>query len=128
MPKLKSLEDLALLRANFQKDVGLRLDVGTTITVGMGTCGITAGAREVMHAILEELEKRNIEAHVTTVGCIGMCAKEPLVDIHQAGKPTITYGKITPAMVPRLIEEHLIKNQAIQEWVVKTEGAGAKSS
>ena len=124
MPKLKSLEELALLRANFQKDVGLRLDVGTTITIGMGTCGIAAGAREVMHAILDELAQRNIEAHVTTAGCIGICAKEPLVDVHQAGKPTVTYGNVTPAMVPRLIEEHLVKNQVLEEWVVKTERAG----
>jgi NADP-reducing hydrogenase subunit HndB len=120
MPKLKNLEELRRLRAEFQKDVRFRLDVGTTITVGMGTCGISAGAREVMHAILQELEKRDLNAHVTTVGCIGMCEKEPLVDIHQVGKPTITYGNITPAMVPRLIEEHLIKGQVVEEWMVKT--------
>jgi NADP-reducing hydrogenase subunit HndB len=120
MPKLKDLEELRRLRAEFQKDVRFRLDVGTTITVGMGTCGISAGAREVMHAILQELEKRDLNAHVTTVGCIGMCEKEPLVDIHQVGKPTITYGNITPAMVPRLIEEHLIHGQVVEEWVAKT--------
>ena len=118
MPKLKSLEELTRLRAKLQDDVTLRLDVGTTITVGMGTCGIAAGAREVMHAILEELDKRSINGRVTTVGCIGMCEKEPLVDIHQADKPTITYGNITSAMVPRLIEEHLIKGQMVEEWVV----------
>jgi NADP-reducing hydrogenase subunit HndB len=120
MPKLKSLEELSRLRAEFQDDVTLRLDVGTTITVGMGTCGISAGAREVMHAILEELDKRDLDAHLTTVGCIGMCEKEPLVDIHQADKPTVTYGNITPAMVPRLIEEHLINGKVVEEWVVKT--------
>ena len=120
MPKLKNLEELRRLRSEFQKDVRLRLDVGTTIAVGMGTCGIAAGAREVMHAILEELDKRNLDAHVTTVGCVGMCEKEPLVDIYQASKPTITYGNITPAMVARLIEEHLVKGQVIEEWVVKT--------
>ena len=125
MPKLKSLEELRRLRAEYQKDVSLRLDVGTTITVGMGTCGIAAGAREVMHAISEELEKRDFDAHVTTVGCVGMCEKEPLVDIHQADKPTITYGNITPAMVPRLIEEHLIKGELVEEWVVKTGRTGA---
>lgn len=119
MPKLKSLEELTRLRAKLQDDVTLRLDVGTTITVGMGTCGIAAGAREVMHAILEELDKRSISASVTTAGCIGICAKEPLVDIHQADKPTITYGNITSAKVPRLVEEHLIKGQVVKEWVVE---------
>ena len=118
MPKLKTLEDLKKLREEAQQDLKVRLETGTKITVGMGTCGIAAGARETMHAILEELKKREIEAHVTTVGCIGMCVKEPLVDIEQAGRPRITYGNVTPDMVPRLIEEHLIKGNVVQEWVV----------
>ena len=69
-------------------------ETGTRIIVGMGTCGIAAGARETMHAILEELGKREIEANVTTVGCIGLCVKEPLVDIEQAGKARISYGNV----------------------------------
>jgi (2Fe-2S) ferredoxin len=96
----------------------VRLQTGTTITVGMGTCGIAAGARETMHAILEELQKRQIDAHVTTVGCIGLCASEPLVDIEQAGHGRISYGNITADRVPRLIEEHLINNRVVEEWIV----------
>jgi len=118
MPKLKNLEDLKKLREEAQRDIRVRLDTGTKITVGMGTCGIAAGARETMHAILEELKKREIEAHVTTVGCIGMCASEPLVDIEQAGSDRITYGSVKVEMVPRLIEEHLINGRVVQEWVV----------
>jgi NADP-reducing hydrogenase subunit HndB len=118
MPKLKTLEDLKRVREEAQQTMKVRLDTGTTITVGMGTCGIAAGARETMHAILEELAKRNIDAHVTTVGCIGMCVSEPLVDIEQAGQPRITYANVKPDMVPRLIEEHLIKNQPVEEWVI----------
>ncbi len=118
MPKLKTLEDLKRLREEAQQDIKVRLETGTKITVGMGTCGIAAGARETMHAILKELKKFEIEAHVTTVGCIGMCVKEPLVDIEQAGKPRITYGNVTPDMVPTLIEEHLIKGNVVQECVV----------
>lgn len=118
MPKLKSLEDLKKIREEAQQTLKVRLETGTRIIVGMGTCGIAAGARDVMHAILQELEKRQIEAHVETVGCIGMCVHEPLVDIEQAGHSRITYGKVRPDMVPRLIEEHLIKGNVVQEWVV----------
>ncbi len=118
MPKLKSLDELRRLREQAQSDIKTRVDTGTTIVVGMGTCGIAAGARETMHAILEELNARNIEAHVTTVGCIGMCVREPLVDIEQAGKPRVTYGNITKDKVSRLIEEHLVKGQVVGEWVV----------
>ncbi len=118
MPKLKTIEDLKRLRSEAQGEIKVRLETGTKITVGMGTCGIAAGARDTMHAILEELKKREIDANVTTVGCIGMCIREPLVDIEQAGKPRITYGNVKPAMVPRLIEEHLIKGNVVDEWVV----------
>jgi NADP-reducing hydrogenase subunit HndB len=118
MPRLKSLEELQELRQRLQKDIKARADTSTTITVGMGTCGIAAGARETMRAILAELEARSIDAHVTTVGCIGMCSREPLVDIQQGDEPRVTYGDVTPEMVPRLIEEHLVQGNVVEEWVV----------
>jgi NADP-reducing hydrogenase subunit HndB len=118
MPKLKNIEDLQKLRAQVQKDIEARAETSTTITIGMGTCGIAAGAREVMRAIIDQLDERGIAAHITTVGCIGMCHNEPLVDIQQGDEPRITYGNITPAKVPRLIEEHLLQGQVIDEWVV----------
>ena len=124
MPKLKSLEELEKLRTRLQKDIDARVETSTTITVGMGTCGIAAGAREVMHAILAELDARDMDAHVTTVGCIGMCHKEPLVDIQQGDEPRITYGNVTPKMVPRIIEEHLVQGEVVEEWAVGRVAAG----
>jgi NADP-reducing hydrogenase subunit HndB len=118
MAKLKTLDDLKRVRDEAQQNLKVRLDTGTTITVGMGTCGIAAGARETMHAIIEELAAQHIDAHVTTVGCIGMCMKEPLVDIEQAGKPRITYANVKPDMVTRLIQEHLINGHPVDDWVV----------
>lgn len=118
MPKIKSLQDLQQLRQQLQRNIQARTESSTTITVGMGTCGIAAGAREVMHAILEELDRRGIEAHVTTVGCIGMCSREPLVDIQQGDEPRVTYGNIGPDQVPRLIEEHLVQGRVVEDWVV----------
>jgi NADP-reducing hydrogenase subunit HndB len=118
MPKIGNLEELSRLRQQAQQDIRVRLDTGTRITVGMGTCGIAAGARETMQAVMAELDKRKIEAHVTTVGCIGMCASEPLVDIEQAGSDRITYGNVKPDRVPRIIEEHLVNGGVVKEWVV----------
>ncbi|MEA3407767.1 MAG: (2Fe-2S) ferredoxin domain-containing protein [Chloroflexota bacterium] len=118
MPRLKSLEDLRALRAEVLEETKIQRETNTLIIVGMGTCGIAAGARETMRAILRELEARDIEAHVKTVGCIGMCAKEPLVDIRQGDEPRITYGYLTAEKVPHLIEEHLIKGNVVEEWVV----------
>ena len=118
MPRLNSFDELRRLKEQAHREIQVRGDTGTKISVGMGTCGIAAGAREVMHAILRELEARNIEANVVTVGCVGLCAQEPLVDIQQAGAPRITYGKVTPDMVPTIIEEHLVKGNIQAQWVV----------
>jgi len=118
MPKLKSFEELKRVRDEAQRDLKARTETGTKIIVGMGTCGIAAGARATMQAILKELDDRSIDAHVVTVGCIGSCSREPLVDIEQAGKPRITYCNIQPEMVPRLIEEHLVNGNVVQEWAM----------
>ena len=128
MPKLQSLKDLEQLRQKAQQELTIRQTTGTTVTIGMGTCGIAAGARQTMQAILQELDARGIDAHVATVGCIGMCSKEPLVDIDQAGKPRVTYANILAEMVPQLIEKHLIQGNVVNEWAfgrVPLEGIGA---
>ncbi|MCC7146854.1 MAG: (2Fe-2S) ferredoxin domain-containing protein [Phycisphaeraceae bacterium] len=118
MPKLNHVEDLLRLQEQKRQALKVAADTGTVIYIGMGTCGIAAGARETMAAIQEELAKRKIQAKVGIVGCIGMCVKEPLVDIQQAGKPRITYANVLPEMVPRLIEEHVMNAKPIREWVI----------
>jgi NADP-reducing hydrogenase subunit HndB len=112
------LEELRNLRNQVQQDLASRTETGTTIIVGMGTCGIAAGARETMQAILAELQERDIQAHVATVGCIGMCAREPLVDIEQAGQPRVTYGNVTADKVSQIIEEHLINGKVVEDMAV----------
>ncbi len=118
MAKLRSLQDLAHLRDEVKQSVRTTVDTGTAIYIGTGTCGTAAGARETLQAIQAELDRRKIQAHVGTVGCIGMCAKEPLVDIQQAGKSHVLYANIQPDMVSRLIEQHLVKGEPVKEWVV----------
>ena len=118
MPRIMKIDDFKRLSEDARRAIRVRVQTGTKIIIGMGTCGTAAGARETMHAILEELNRRQIEAHVTTVGCIGMCSFEPLVDVEQAGGSRITYANIHPDKVPRLIEEHLIQGRVIDDWVV----------
>jgi NADP-reducing hydrogenase subunit HndB len=115
--KIKNLDDLKQIKEKTQKKLQTRHETGTKIIIGMGTCGIAAGARDTMKALLQELEKNDIEANVSTVGCIGMCANEPLLDIMQNGV-RVTYGKITKDKVPTLVREHLRKGNIVQDWVV----------
>lgn len=118
MPKLMSVEDLDRLREARQRALRVEAATGTLIVVGMGTCGIAAGARQTLEAVREELARRRMDVKVGIVGCIGMCVKEPLLDVRQAGKPRITYANVTPEMVPRIIEEHLVHGRPVKEWVV----------
>ena len=121
---MKSLEDLKALREKLQADIKVRENSGTKIIVGMGTCGIAAGAREVMAAILDELAVRKLKnVQVQQTGCIGMCEKEVLVDVVRPGEPRITYGRVRPIDVKRIIAEHVINGRIIEDLVVgKIEG------
>ena len=120
MPRITSLEELHKLRAELRDEVVQRYDVGTTLVVGMGTCGIAAGARETVRALTDELARCGVEAHVTISGCIGKCDDEPLVTVHRADAPPVMYGHLTADKVPELVEKHLQQGQVIQEWVVAT--------
>lgn len=115
---MKSLADLHALRDKLKADIKLRKSNGTKVIVGMGTC-IAAGAREVMSAILEELSKRHlVDVQVQQTGCIGMCEKEVLVDVLRPGEPRITYGKVKPTDVPKIIADHVVNGRIIEELVV----------
>ncbi|NJE54736.1 NADH-quinone oxidoreductase subunit NuoF [Thermococcus sp. 21S9] len=88
------------------------------IAVGMNSCGIAAGARETYEAIKAELERRNLDVKLKIVGCVGMCYREPLVDIITEDE-IITYGHVDPKKVPRIIEEHVVNGKPVKEWIVK---------
>lgn len=116
---LKTIEDLKRLREQVQSETRVRQESSKQIIVGMGTCGIAAGAREVMSAILDEIAKRKLEdITVRQTGCIGMCEKEVLVDIVLPGQPRMTYGRVTAADIPKIITEHLINGRPIKEMIV----------
>ncbi|MDV3103832.1 NADH-quinone oxidoreductase subunit L [Thermococcus waiotapuensis] len=88
------------------------------IAVGMNSCGIAAGARETYEALKSELEKRNLDIKLKIVGCVGMCYREPLVDVI-TDDGIITYGHVDPEKVPRIVEEHVINGKPIEERIVK---------
>jgi NADP-reducing hydrogenase subunit HndB len=120
MPRLRNAEELLALSESLKQAQREKAAEETTITVGVGTCGLAAGAGETLQAIRNELAKRQVQVTVRTVGCIGMCVKEPLVDIQLPGGPRVTYTNVTPAQVPRLIEEHVLNGHMVLEWAIGT--------
>ncbi len=118
MPKINTVDELEQLYLQAQQSIKTRSENSLTLFVGAGTCGVAAGAAETLRAIHNELARLNLQANVVTVGCIGLCVKEPLVDIQQPGRPRVTYANITAKHVPRLIQEHLVKGQIVTEWAM----------
>ncbi|RCW54237.1 MULTISPECIES: (2Fe-2S) ferredoxin domain-containing protein [Halanaerobium] len=116
---MKSLAELKELRNKVQKEMKKR-DQGTRaeIIVGMGTCGIAAGARDILKAVLAEVEKRDLDVRVTQTGCIGMCEKEPLIDVKLPGKERITYGNLSEADVQKIITEHVVNGNIVSDLVI----------
>ena len=122
---IKSLEDLRKIKAQAKEHTEARKLNERQIIIGMGTCGIAAGAREVMKAVLEELAtRRRRDIHdvaVLQTGCIGMCQKEPLLDVVRPGEDRVTYGPVKPTDVPRIIADHLINGVVVEDLVVATD-------
>lgn len=119
LPRIKSLEDLKKIKENAKDLTSARSEGKTRVVIGMGTCGIAAGARKVMDAVLAELEKRGLhDVTVETTGCIGMCQQEPLLDVIRAGQGRITYGKVEPEDVPRIIADHVVNGTIVQDKVI----------
>ena len=117
MPVITSIKELEKVRDEARAKITDRENNKLSIILGMGTCGIAAGANQVAEAVREELDRLNLEAEIIHVGCIGMCHNEPLLDIQQPGEPRITYTKVTPAMVGKIFEKHLIDGEYSKRWI-----------
>lgn len=91
------------------------------LRVGLGSCSIAAGAQETWDAIHQLLTAHGREdVLVTQTGCIGSCALEPIVQVQERDLPPITYGKVTPAVAKRIVEEHLELGMIVQQHVIET--------
>ena len=119
---MKSLAELEAIRKATLSRINVRTEEKgetTRVVIGMATCGIAAGARPVMMAFMDEIQKRQL-AHVTVsqTGCVGMCRLEPMVDIVVPGKEKVTYVHVKPEMVPRIVAEHIVNGRPVQEYTI----------
>ena len=118
---MKSLAELKAIRDKTRASVTLRenAEAGTRVMVGMATCGIAAGARPVLNAFVEEVAKRGLQdVMVTQTGCIGICQYEPVVEVVTPGQEKVTYVKMTPEKVSRIVTEHLVNGSPVTEYTV----------
>lgn len=122
MTKIKSLADLRKIKDDLQGKMNLReMSANPTshvqIKVAMATCGIASGAKDVMDFLINELDKRNIEAVVTQTGCMGYCYAEPTLEITIPGKDPIVFGYVDLKRADQIIEKY-IKNGELVEGII----------
>ena len=118
---MKSLAELQAIRDKARAQISVRegQEDRIRILVGMATCGIAAGARPVLTAFIDELEKRGItNVQVTQTGCIGICQFEPVVEVVTPGKDKVTYVKMTPEMAVRVVNDHIVNGNVVQEFTI----------
>lgn len=118
---MKSLAELEAIKKRVLDNVNLRKERedGIRVVIGMATCGIAAGARPVMTAFLEEAAKRNLNnVVIEQTGCIGMCALEPIVEVYVPGKEKVTYVKMSPEKVAKIVSDHIVNGAVVSEYTV----------
>jgi len=116
-----TIDDLAKIREAARYKIALRQGAGRVrINVHMGTCGIAAGAREILTAVMKEIEGRNLQdVIVTNSGCAGLCSQEPMMTVEVLGEPApVKYVSLTPGKVKKIIDGHVQGGHPLQEFAL----------
>jgi len=118
---MKSLEELRRIKERaLQRRKLSGKGSRARVVVAMGTCGIAAGARDTMSAILTELQQRDIaDVVVTQTGCPGLCEYEPIVQVQIGEQEKVTYGNVCPDRVAVLVQEHIVGGSPVEKWQLK---------
>lgn len=114
---MKSLEELDKLRDRLRQEMNIRdKDHDVTITVSMGTCGIAAGARETVKALLEELKQQGLNnVALTQTSCVGLCQHEPLLEVARGPEKT-TYVNVDREKAKEIVRRHLVEGTIVEDW------------
>ncbi|MDA8155266.1 MAG: (2Fe-2S) ferredoxin domain-containing protein [Actinomycetota bacterium] len=115
-----TVEDLKRIKEEHRATFTLREGgYRAKVTVNMGTCGIAAGAREIMNALVEELSASGAkDVIVTTSGCGGLCSREPMAWVEIAGQPVVRYCDLNGQKIKRILKEHILDGRVVEEYAL----------
>ena len=120
---MKSIAELEEIRKKTLDKISLRTNAdGIRVVVGMATCGIASGARPVMNAFVEEIDKRSLNnVTVSMTGCIGVCKLEPIVEVIDKDGNKTTYVKMTAEKAARVVVEHIVNGKVCLDLTIGAE-------
>ncbi len=112
-----TIEDLKKIKEDYKAMLTLREGgYRAKVTVHMGTCGIAAGARKVMEALLDEINTNNItDVIVTTSGCAGLCSKEPMATVEIINEAPVKYVQLNEEKIRKIFKEHVLNGRIVQD-------------
>jgi len=116
---MKNLEELKIMRERVKKDLQLRAGKHRVkIVVGMGSCGIAAGARETMNEFLNLIEESNkTDIIVTASGCFGFCAQEPMIHVYVEDKKPVTYRNVDIEAAQEIFDNHILNGKIVEKYL-----------
>ncbi|MFO7694677.1 MAG: (2Fe-2S) ferredoxin domain-containing protein [Vicinamibacterales bacterium] len=119
MPRL-TIDDLKTMRDQTAGAIALRAGTARAkVTIHMGTCGIAAGAREVMAALLREIEQQGVsDVLVTTSGCAGLCSREPMATVEVRSQAPVKYVNLTPDGMVQVFRLHVLGGNVVAEFAL----------
>ncbi|MEW6409924.1 MAG: (2Fe-2S) ferredoxin domain-containing protein [Nitrospirota bacterium] len=119
MQRLK-IEDLQKIKEEYKATSSLRTGgYRARVTVHMGTCGIAAGARNIMSALLDEISKSGVtDIAVTTSGCAGLCSREPMATVEIINSAPVKYSDLTEDKIRKIFKEHLLGGNIVEEYAL----------
>ena len=119
MKKL-SVEDLARKREEIRSTMDLQeKNCRAKVTIHMGTCGIASGANEIMKALLDEINDRNLHnILVNTSGCAGLCSREPMVTVKLKNESPVKYIDLTPDKIREILNKHILNGKVVKEYAL----------
>ncbi|MFZ5945026.1 MAG: (2Fe-2S) ferredoxin domain-containing protein [Bacillota bacterium] len=117
---MKSIDELVALKEKVKAELSVRdKNYFARIEIAMSTCGIAAGARDVLLAVLDELKIQNLNnVQVCQTVCEGNCSQEPVIKVLKNNQPKFVYGNVTPQRVKNIITAHVMEDQPIKEWLI----------
>jgi NADP-reducing hydrogenase subunit HndB len=113
-------EDLDEIAERMKRAMSLREGAGRAkVTVHMGTCGIAAGARKIMSAVMSCVDERGAEdVIVTTSGCAGLCSREPMMTVELVGEAPVKYVDVTEEKVTEIFAEHVVNGNIVADYAL----------
>lgn len=118
--KIKSPADLLAMAQKAKEGIDLRSGAkDIKVTVHMGTCGIAAGARDVLAALLTELGPATDKVTITQTGCAGLCDQEPMLTLTDKAGGSFRYGRLDKNKVGQIVREHVLRGQPVLEYMIK---------